>query len=361
MNKMQKVTAVVSLFAVAGFLLAAGTSPNDRGVLASFAAAIGLVGALLAAVFERGDAVVRLQKGMAVLSVAAAVLILAFGPLYRYIPAWRMRLAQYPELNKEAPAIGSLPNPMDAADSVIAAHLLSGQTDLWRAYGSDIVPCARRNAVTVETIISVMRRQTAVLSPSALTAESLRPDTQPLVARDVARTQRQHSNFDPALVDAARAELARRARMDQLLRPNSRQTSWKDRARVFPYFTNPESASVEFTARKYGISNDEVIHRLLLRDATVTRKAERLRLSPSTILAMTLRLDSLIQSATWNDDRTARRIDAYRPSESWHAVRDWPARLAIAAGVLLIGAAVLIVLGFFRRRTAKNRTDSATD
>jgi hypothetical protein len=71
------------------------------------------------------------------------------------------------------------------------------------------------------------------------------------------------------------------------------------------------------------------------------------------------RLDSLVAAVAWEAKSGRRRVNAYVvPADIW--TPDWPARVALAAGELLAGFAVVIVLGLMRRKPRKiGETDHA--
>ena len=203
MNTMQKVTAVIVLLWVAALF---ATSASERlgtgdwlGVgIAAVASA--LVGTALVVVFARGTVIARLQKGTVVLALAWAVLALAPGGPSRCIPGWQRRISYYPDLRIDTSAVSRMSGAraMDAVDSVIGEHLLAHHPELWRDFGWCAVACARRSAVSVETIVSVMQRESAALYRKP-----------------------QHS---PELVAAAKAELARRRAKGAYRQPPNRNT-----------------------------------------------------------------------------------------------------------------------------------------
>lgn len=161
MNTMQKVTAAVVLMCAAGLAAAAALSPatlGGRWTLIILAISCVAVGAVLVAVFAKGDVIARLQKGTVAVALASAVLTMATAPFGNYRLGWQRRLAQYAELRDHAADVRLRYDAMDAVDSVISEHLLAGQPDLWRRYGTYVVACARRNAAPVETVVAVIRR-----------------------------------------------------------------------------------------------------------------------------------------------------------------------------------------------------------
>jgi len=352
-NTMQKVTAAVFLLGVAGLLAAAAIGTDYGADFAILAVAAALTGAFLIAAFARGDVIARLQKGVVVLALVAAVFTVAVAPLNRMIPGWRRRLAQYPELRGRAHALARFPADtaaLDATDSVIAGHLLSDKPELWRKYGSCIVSCARRYGVPVESIAAVVRRETLALLRSPVGFHVAVADTGKLVEHTAARPQQPSVKYSPAMIAAARAELARRREMDVLSQPRySLYAPWRRKASAFSGFAMPDSARVARTAQKYDITEDEVVTRLLIRDSAVVRKAELLDVSPAEVVDMTLRLDSLLNERFEMASAALRELDEHLAAGGILAP-NWTARLALACSELLVGCAAVVVLGLLRRK-----------
>jgi hypothetical protein len=96
---------------------------------------------------------------------------------------------------------------------------------------------------------------------------------------------------------------------------------------IAKYLATLDEAKVSRTARKYGITEAEVARRLWPR----------------------FQLNSMLGETTLVAQGRPPRLGGYRPpSDAW--VPDWPARLALACSVLLVGLAIVVVLGLLRRK-----------
>ena len=314
MNTMQKVTAALSLLCVAVLIAATAVGIPDSGpsrrTLIILAVACGLMGAVLVAVFVRGDILARLRKGVIVVSLAAAAVTIVLAPLstHRWVAGWRQRLTQYPALSKYAQGLGSL-SPlaaMSALDSIIGKSLLSGRPDLWQEFGFYMVPCARQHSVSVEYVVAVVQRETAALRL-------------PVQARSLSWRQKLR----------AVSGLGHRLRYD-------------------------DSARVVYTARKYHVTEDSVMNGVvenLPSDSEITSFAVRCGRTPAGVVDFATRLNSVVDAACWDVSSGRRIADTYSPPEGRSvSVPNWPAKLALAGSELLAGLALVIVLGLFRRK-----------